>query len=108
MDMLEICRICSQTKEWHKIHQPKHQFVGLNDSDSLHEVPSPTPAPIKMGDPVLRLTLIKAKVITEADITESEVWLREAANQGKAVVVVDGEFKLLTIEEWIAREARVG
>jgi hypothetical protein len=59
-----------------------------------------------MSDPVLRLTLIKLGVLTEADLSEAEVWIRQAADQGLAVSVADGEFVLLSIEEWIARLAK--
>ena len=60
------------------------------------------------GDPVLRLALIKAGVITELNLAESETWLRTAAEQGMAVVLEEGEFHLVSIEDWIKHMAGVG
>jgi hypothetical protein len=67
---------------------------------------TPTP-PVNSvrGDPVLRLALVKAKVLEEGQIFEAEVLIRTAAEEGLAVVVVDGQFKLLSIEEWIMHTA---
>jgi len=102
---MDVCQVCHQSKEWHDTHRPHHIFVKFGEEPRLAEAQPPTPPPLRMGDPVLRLALIKAGVLREQDITEAEVWLREAANEGMAVVVVEGGYKLLSIEEWIDREA---
>lgn len=101
-----ICQLCHQTEEWHREHHPKHAFVGPDDDPRLHEDPGPEKPSVSMrGDPVLRLALVKAGVIEEGQISEAEFWVREAAAAGSAVVIEDGGFKLLTLEEWITRAA---
>jgi hypothetical protein len=96
-----LCQICQQPWEWHEQHHPRHQFIGSEDDPRLGLAQVPTPSNSMRGDPVLRLALIKAGVISEVNISEAEVWVREAAATGQAVVVDSGEFKLVSIEEWI-------
>ena len=101
MSMLDKYQICQQTREWHDLHHPHHAFIEDGDDVRLGRAETPSAIPVNRGDPVLRLALIKAGVISEKDLTEAEVWLREASSSGKAVVVEEGEFKLISIEEWI-------
>jgi hypothetical protein len=106
MTVLPVCIVCLQTKEWHRVHHPKHKFVSEGEEPKLEEEQAPTsPSNSMRGDPVLRLALIRAGVIDEAQVAEAEIWVREAAAQGGAVTIENGEYKLLTIEEWIGRMA---
>ena len=104
---MDICQVCRQTLRWHEENKPRHEFIRLGESPNIHEREVPAPTPLKSGDPVLRMALMKLGVLTETDLTETETWIRHAAEQGMAVTVVEGEFKLLTIEEWIGVKARV-
>lgn len=100
-ETVELCQICHRDEEWHRIHRPRHAFVGPDDDPRLR-LDTPTPPDMSVrGDPVLRLAMVKAGVLTDMQIFEAEVWVRQAAERGMAVVVDNGEFKLLTIEEWI-------
>jgi hypothetical protein len=102
-----MCQLCHQDGEWHRTHHPKHAFVGPDDDPVLIEalVQSPPPSNSMRGDPVLRLALVKAGLLLDEQIFEAEVWVREAASAGGAVVVENGEFKLLSVDEWISRVA---
>jgi hypothetical protein len=103
---MDVCQVCHQDEQWHMDHKPRHFFVREGEAPRLGEVIPPTAHPsTRIGDPVLRLALIKAGVLAEGDLSEADVWLRESANQGMAVIVEDGTYKLVAIEEWIAREA---
>lgn len=101
-----MCQLCHQDEQWHREHHPKHAFVGPEDDPVLSVDPGPKMPSVSMrGDPVLRLALVKAGLIEEGQIQEAEFWVREAAEQGAGVVVEEGEFKLLSVNEWISRMA---
>lgn len=101
-----ICQLCHQDDQWHREHKPKHAFVGPDDDPILLADPGPVvPPTTQRGDPVLRLALVKSGALTDHQIFEAEIWIREAAETGKAVVVEDGVFKLLDVDEWISRMA---
>jgi len=103
-----ICQICHQPWEWHQSHKPRHEFVGTGDDPRLGQAQAPAaPSTSMRGDPVLRLALVKAGVISEADIAEAEVWVREAASSGQAVVVDGGQYGLVSVEDWIKRLTEV-
>lgn len=106
---MRACQVCSQTEGWHIQHNPMHRFVAEGEAPRLEEAPSPVmPSMTLRGDPVLRLALIKLGVISEADLNEAEVWLRQAGEQNMAVVVEGHAFKLVSIEDWIKHTAGVG
>ena len=99
---MRICQVCSQTEGWHRQHNPMHSFVAEGEAPRLGVPPDPIPPPTTMrGDPILRLALLKAGVITEPDLATAEKWMRTAAEQGMTVSVEDGEYKILSIEDWI-------
>ena len=100
---MDLCMVCRQTFQWHVENKPLHEFVREGEAPNIRERQTPTPPVMKGGDPILRLALIKAGVITEANLAVTETWIRQAADQGMMVAVVDGEFKLFSIEEWISR-----
>lgn len=101
-----ICQVCSQTEGWHIQHRPMHSFVAEGEAPRLAETPPPPQPVMNMrGDPVLRLALLKAGVITEQNLGEAEVWLRQAAEQNLAVVYEGETFKLVSIEDWIKHTA---
>ena len=103
---MDLCQICRQDEDWHREHKPKHKFIAEGETPRLMEEPAEvTPTPGLRGDPVLRLALLKAGVLTDMNLLEAEVWIREAANAGGAVVIEDGEFKVLSLEAWIAKMA---
>jgi hypothetical protein len=85
----EICRICHQSKSWHLAHTPKHKFVG--DEGPLEVQRSDSLAVSKIGDPLLRLTLLHKGVITEGDLAQAEQWVNAARDEGKAVVLLPDE-----------------
>lgn len=102
----EVCQVCRQSREWHNHHAPRHRFVGPNDSLEnwgIEEPPTPPIVAARGGDMILRLALVKAGVISELDLTAAQVWMQEAQNHGMAVVVEAGEYKLVPVEEMLAR-----
>lgn len=107
MGVLEKCQVCHMTREWHEQHKPRHSYIADGDDPRLGQPTPPVQLPSALrGDPVLRLALVKSGVIPETAIQEAEVWVREAAASGQAVVVDGGEFKLISVEEWIKAMAR--
>lgn len=100
-----LCQLCHQDDQWHREHKPKHKFVGPDDDPRLVMDVPPQPDRSVRGDPVLRLALVKAGVVTDGDIMEAEILIRTAAEEGMAVVVEDGQYRLLSIEDWILHTA---
>jgi hypothetical protein len=96
-----LCTTCAQPWQWHLDHKPRHEFTNPGEDSRVKEPPAPVTAP-RLGDPVLRLALIKAGVIKELNLDEAQIWLNEAVQQGKAVVVVDGEFKLMDFADMVS------
>jgi hypothetical protein len=100
----EECAVCLQTWAWHKAAQPAHKFARAGEGLETRSSDLPTeaearpqapPAEIHIaGDPVLRLALVKKGLLTEMQLDEAEMWLREATRRGKALVVHDGEYRL--------------
>jgi hypothetical protein len=104
-DQNDICNTCGMRRWWHEENQPRHEFTLDEAAIRLPQVPASTPGPPQMqsGDLVLRLALLKAGVITETNLTEAEVWVREAQRTGKALIVGDDGF-VLESAEGLARE----
>lgn len=97
----EICLDCSNTRQWHREHRPKHMFrsdpdqpaltptgrssaLGKNDTLSpgrIQAMPPSAQIHIPM-DPVLRLALIDAGILTLEQLEAAE---KKAASLGLAV-----------------------
>lgn len=110
--MDELCIVCQQSWEWHKAHKPKHKFQTENRVIELDEPPAP-PQIARGGDPVLRLTLIKAGVITEEQLGETSRWVEAAREHGHAVVMLPDEqgemqFHLMPLQEAMQAKASLG
>lgn len=89
----EYCRTCGKPKSDHPY---RHMFIGVKDSPALVEVKVNTPAPpdsvktevvtesgdkvkiLPPGDSVLRMALLRAGVITLADLEAIEAELKGA------------------------------
>jgi len=100
-DMNDICDTCGLRRWWHEENNPSHAFVGEEGGPMrVSEVPTRVspPSSVTPGDLILRLALVKAGIVTEMQLTESEAWVREAARTGKALVVDQGEFLLDSVE----------
>jgi hypothetical protein len=97
-----LCSTCGNTWQWHQDHKPRHDFVNAGEEAKLQQPTPPLPAP-KSGDPILRLALIKTGVILEKDLDEAQLWLNEAIQQGKAVVVENNAYQLVDFAEQIQR-----
>lgn len=81
-----ICRLCGHSKQWHEENHPRHRFddpstlflkkskgadrPGAGDNGNVAE--SSTQTARWPMDPVLRVALINAGVITPADLTAAE------------------------------------
>lgn len=89
--MDEKCRICQKPKALHLSGRIRHAFVGETDSTQLREDDRPhqsgagdrpaSQGPVRNtigGDPILRLALIRAGVITIEDLEAVEKELRGA------------------------------
>lgn len=91
----EFCRTCGKPKSNHPY---RHAFVGSSDSPAIVQVDLPTPPPpdsspddpvrdredrVRVnppsgGDPILRMALMRAGVITLAQLEEVEAELKGA------------------------------
>lgn len=94
---MEICEVCGQNKDWHKEHKPRHEFTSAG-GPLVESQPEPDKAgaqrvPLPGGDPVLRLALISAGVLTPGDIEKAERMLRAA---GAVFTTVGGELRPMT------------
>jgi hypothetical protein len=99
-DPQALCSTCGQSWQWHVDHTPRHEFTNPGEESRVKDPPPPVSAP-RVGDPVLRLALIKAGVITELNLEEAQMWMNEAVVQGKAVMVAQGEYKLVDFAEMV-------
>lgn len=93
-DPLELCTICSKTREEHKTRNMVHSFSPYGRPTSLFEkspeAPQPPPdqprstvrLPSGSTDPVLRMVLLRKSLITVADIEAVEEELRATGVAG--------------------------
>lgn len=89
---MEICVVCSQTEAWHQEHKPKHAFTTEGGGPLSVALPTTQEAPVRgVGDPILRLALLKAGVLTEPDLAVAEEWMKAAREHGKVLMVIPGE-----------------
>jgi hypothetical protein len=88
---MDECQICRRPRSAHLAGKFRHAFVGLNESPSLREDDRPhesgdsdrpaSQGPVRNtmgGDPILRMALIRAGVITIEDLEAVEKELRGA------------------------------
>lgn len=95
----ELCDSCGLRKWWHDQNSPEHPFRSVGDKgERFKQDQPPPPTPIQLGDPIARVALIRAGVLTEMQLTEAEAWVREASRQGKALVVTHEGFELVEVE----------
>lgn len=100
----DICDDCGLRRWWHEQNETRHTFKLKDDKGPKKLEPAPPPPkPMMLGDPVIRAALVKCGVLTEIQITEAEAWVREAARQGKALVIQEGSYTLKDAEA-VARE----
>jgi hypothetical protein len=97
----DVCDTCGLRRWWHDQNGPQHEFRGAEDKvpqGNRMETPPEPPTPMRLGDPVLRAALIRRGVLNESDFDEAEAWLREAARQGKALIVDSTGYSLQEVE----------
>lgn len=114
------CQLCQQTKSWHEEHKPHHLFN--SDSDQLliqqssREVLAPQPNPRPGGpgpiypppssppqlsfpsDPVLRMALIEAGVLTTQDLDTAEKKLQALIPNG-GMAMAQPSYPIQTYQE---------
>ena len=105
------CITCGQTEDWHRDHKPRHTFT-TEAGTPLEETPSPAPPPTVggSGDPVLRLALLRAGVLTEENLSQATQWLQAARENGQAVLILpdeagDPQYHLVGLQEAMAMKA---
>lgn len=85
----ETCRLCHKTREAHDGVDIKHQFVGLSEAatlrkndapqqsvDQVHPEPQGPVRSLTGGDPILRMALIRAGIITADQLAAVEAELK--------------------------------
>ncbi len=83
----EVCKYCHKDRQWHRDHpEVKHEFTTNGPLQAKSspvapppgDVPSsvPAPRPLPPGDPVLRMALIRAGVLSPQQLTDVEDELR--------------------------------
>jgi hypothetical protein len=103
----EICKTCHHTRLWHDTNKPIHPFNSgqagatafLNrrgdrtPGSGRDGAPRPTQGPPMLpSDPVLRVALLNAGILTPADLAAAEEQLRTAfINQGRQPWLAPGE-----------------
>lgn len=78
---MDDCLICGKSEQWHRDNNPSHSFSV--DGRLVKRAPSQANLPSSQnqpqiatgGDPVLRMALIRAGVITPEDLTQVEAEL---------------------------------
>jgi hypothetical protein len=86
--MEEKCFVCGQTRRWHMEHRPHHVFSTTSNTPQLPKEEQAEPTrPRLQGDLVLRLTLLKKGLVSEAELEETRVWVEKAAEFGKAIIL---------------------
>lgn len=107
-----LCQVCNLSWDWHQEHKPKHRFIGVDETPILVEdKPPPTPTVSRAGDPVLRLALIHAGILTEGELTQATQWMEAARQEGKALLVLpteDGGMKYVLMDINEAMTAKAG
>lgn len=75
--MSNNCRLCGNTKSWHDEYKPRHPFTpqdGASSPTLMNESESP-PQMQQIDlpfDPILRLALVNARIITAEQLTQAE------------------------------------
>ena len=106
--MSDLCW-CGQDADWHKRHSTRHKFDSGEEPVMIPpEELSPTIT--KGGDPVLRMALVHAGVITEEQITQATQWVDAAREHSKALVLLPDEegkmqFHLVDLTEALTLKA---
>jgi hypothetical protein len=110
-DLDQVCAVCGQTRRWHMEHKPHHEF---SVDSTVPTVPQPKPqelqSPQLRGDIVLRLTLLRKGLVSEAELEETRSLVERAAEMGRALVLepepgslTGWRFNLVTQEELVKR-----
>lgn len=97
-----LCTTCGQNEQWHHDHKPRHAFTNPGEETRRVDQPAPTPTP-RSGDPLLRLVLMKKGLICQDDFDVAERFLSVAQQLNRAVLVEDGEYKLVDMAEFLQR-----
>lgn len=94
--LTDRCQVCNQTLEFHHTNPLKHEFVDTGGQPAtIEELPASAARPSGSkagggsGDAVLRLALVKAGVITEADLEEAQMWYTVAEGGAALTLVPD-------------------
>jgi len=109
----DLCELCQQSRYWHLKHKPQHQFVGPEDERTLKTEPTEPVTVSRAGDPVLRLALVHAGVITEEDLSEAQRWIDAARDNASALVLLPDEdgrmqYHLMDLNEAMRAKAAMG
>lgn len=70
-----MCRLCNQSEDWHKANNPRHPFTprdGASSPTLTNDQPAVVQNMAVPFDPVLRLCLINAGVITTEQLSKAE------------------------------------
>jgi len=103
LDPLMKCAICENTWAWHQANKPQHAFMAEGEGGRLVPV-SEIEQPQAKGDLILRLALVKAGVITDADLNEAEQQVNKARELGRVLMLepdAEGvlQWRLLSMDE---------
>jgi hypothetical protein len=76
MTTSKACRMCGQSEQWHRDNSPRHQFTPRDSASSptlTNDQPQVQMEHVNLPfDPVLRLALVNAGVITAAQLSQAE------------------------------------
>ena len=86
-----LCKLCGNTQQWHRETPTQHQFIpmdgDLSGINARKEKPKQPTQVQPQGDPVLRIALLRAGVLTPDDLKKAEDDLKS----GQPIIVfVDG------------------
>jgi len=111
--MDDLCLVCGQTRRWHMEHNPHHEFSSTSSTPQVPEqtkIKDPSSPVGLRGDVVLRLTLLRKGLVSEAELEETRFLVERAAEMGRALVLEPEQgsltgwrFNLVTQEELVKR-----
>lgn len=81
------CRRCGQTEEWHRDNRPQHRFDTEAGPLTMDSQPGEKPRLNTSGDPILRIALIRAGILTPQEIDQAAKDFENAQSTGQPIVI---------------------
>lgn len=101
-ELTDVCKICTNSYQWHLDNKPKHAFVGEGDQDTSLRFEAPAKADLlpqpkrdpddvrsalsQSADPVVRALLVFKGLITAEELTEFTARMAEGLASSGAMV----------------------